>query len=168
MLIPAVQYMLFKFNLGIEIMKNKILLDKMLPRIITAVVLLAVMTVSLDALMDFFLFMCLVANGYLMYEIYIDHKRMLKVRRIVKVNSHQELRYYKGSANVAWNETTKRHYTKVPTDPNNKTIYVDDEINVIKGHYVWIRQCSSKCKTAKIDTSELKSNNDIVTNIPQV
>lgn len=149
-------------------MKNKILFDKMLPRIITAVILLSVMTVSLDPLMDFFLFVCLVANGYLAYELYIDHKRIIKIRRVVKVNTHQELRYYKGSAKVAWNETTKRHYTRVPADPNNKTVYVDDEINVIKGHYVWIRQSASKFKMVKIDTSEMKDKNGIVTNIPQV
>jgi hypothetical protein len=94
--------------------------------------------------MTFILNAAIALNTWVMTMVIQDHYEELKTVKQITVHSHQELRYYAGSATVVFNATLCVYYNRVPYDPDNLIDYKDNDCTVIIGYYVWIRASRKK------------------------
>lgn len=123
-------------------MKTKPLYQKLIPPAISTVILGSLVILSTDPIMAFIMGLTTVFNAWVTVMVIQDHYEELRTVKQITVTSHQELRYYAGSATVVFNSTLCVYYNRVPHDPSNPIQYADNDCTVIIGYHTWIRSSS--------------------------
>lgn len=100
-------------------MKTKPLYQKLIPSFITTVILISLVILSTDPIMSFIMGITTVFNAWVTVMVIQDHYEELKAVKQVTIESHRELRYYDGTATIAFDKKYFNYYHRVPHDPDN-------------------------------------------------